>query len=137
MAEESEGTETTDTPEVEAEEQEETRDFEAMLADSQDNLARARAVIAHYGGADLDVDTELRFVVPNADGELMYRPVAAAPEPEESVKPIKATVRPRRATPTRQAPPTKTKAEALAAMNSEEFAAFLKKPENRTVKVDS
>ena len=130
---ESEETETTDTPEVEAEEQEETRDFEAMLADSQDNLARARAVIAHYGGADLDVDTELRFVVPNADGELMYRPVAAAPEPEESVKPIKATVRPRRATPTRQAPKPKT----IDDMNEDEFSAYLRNPENRMVKVDS
>ena len=131
---ESEETETTDTPEVEAEEQEETRDFEAMLADSQDNLARARAVIAHYGGADLDVDTELRFVVPNADGELMYRPVAAAPEPEESVKPIKATVRPRRATPTRQAPP---KPKTIDDMNDDEFSAYLRNPENRMVKVDS
>ena len=132
---ESEDTETTEDETTENETPEvETRDFEAMLADSQDNLARARAVIAHYGGADLDVDTELRFVVSGADGELMYRPVVVAPDaPTPQPTP---TVRPRRATPTRQAPPTKTAAEVLAGLSDEDFKAFLKKPENQFVKPD-
>ena len=126
---ESEGTE---EAEVEASEsEEEAPDYEAMYTASQDELGRARAIISHYGGEDIDIDTELRFAVPDAEGAFMYRPAAPAPTAETPT--AKPAVRPRSKQPSRpQAPAPKS----IADLSDDEYQAWKRKPENQFVKTD-
>ena len=131
-----EATEVETPEEVTEETTEETQDFEAMYTDSQDALARARVVIAHYGGADLDVDTELSFVLTDGKGEFTYRP-AVVPATEVAPSSSPTPVRPRRASSSRStAAPTKSPEQILTDMDVDEFAEWLKKPENQMVQVD-
>ena len=78
---ETEATETTEPDAVEA------TDWEATAATAQDELARTKAMLAHYA-PDVDLDDEARFVVPNKAGDgFDYRPSAP---PAPSARPVKA-----------------------------------------------
>ena len=121
MTDETTETEATETTEPEAEE---ATDWEATAATAQDELARTKAMLAHYA-PDVDLDDEARFVVPNKAGDgFDYRPSAP---PAPSAKPVKAR--------TAGAARSSAKAEpkGLGDMSDDEFDAFLKRPENRLV----
>ena len=74
----------------------------------QAEIARLRALLAHYGPDGLEVDNELAHVVQLPDGNLSYRPAVAAPattEPAATQEPAPAAQPTQPAQPAHKPPP--------------------------------